>query len=49
MWLAMIITMIGSGFESRNATSTYALCGIFGLLIIQVTGVEVPFKMLFGL
>ena len=49
MWLAMIITMIGSGFKSTNATSTYALCGIFGLLLIQVTGAEVAFKTLFGL
>ena len=46
MWLAMTISMIGSGFKSTGATSMFALCGIFGLLLIQVTGAEVPFRTL---
>jgi len=49
MWLAMTISMIGSGFKSAGATSMFALCGIFGLLLIQVTGAEVPFRTLFDL
>ncbi|MGA1072898.1 MAG: hypothetical protein ACO3S3_09580 [Pseudohongiellaceae bacterium] len=49
MWLAMTVSMIGSGFKSSGATSMFALCGIFGLLLIQVTGTEVPFRTLFDL
>ena len=49
MWLAMTMSMIGSGFKSTGATSMFALCGIFGLLLVQVTGAEVPFRTFFDL
>ena len=40
---------IAKKFKSAGATSMFALCGIFGLLLIQVTGAEVPFRTLFDL
>lgn len=49
MGFGVIIKMIGSGFKATDSTSMFAVCGIFGLLLIQTLGIQVPFKMLFGL
>lgn len=49
MGAAMVVSLIGSGFKATTATSTFALCGIFGLLLLQVTGVKVEFQTLFNL
>jgi len=49
MGFGVIIKMIGSGFKATHSTSMFAVCGIFGLLLIQTLSIEVPFKVLFGL
>lgn len=49
MGIAMIVSLIGSGFKATNAASAFALCGIFGLLLLQVTGIQVEFQTLFNL
>ena len=49
MGFGVIIKMIGSVFKATHSTSMFAVCGIFGLLLIQTLSIEVPFKVLFGL
>jgi hypothetical protein len=49
MGAAMVVSLIDSGFKATTTTSTFALCGIFGLLLLQVTGVQVEFQTLFNL
>lgn len=49
MGFGVVIKMIGSGFKATDSTSMFAVCGIFGLLLIQTLGIQVPFRVLFGL
>lgn len=41
--------IIGSGFKATDSTSMFAVCGIFGLLLIQALGIQAPFKLLVAL
>ena len=39
MGFGVVIKIIGSGFKATDSTSMFAVCGIFGLLLIQALGI----------
>jgi uncharacterized membrane protein YuzA (DUF378 family) len=45
MGFGVVIKIIGSGFKATDSTSMFAVCGIFGLLLIQALGIQVPLKL----